>query len=321
VRDAFVGSRTERGGAVKQHRVKSSWRLFTAAGRFHAEFILSSRRFHPPRVEGMREMKSPRPINENTPPFPSVVCRLVDEDGRRAEEKRAATDASLRPVLTDLAGKAGLGGPCSTDRRMPHPLPIPRFNNHRVSAFYDWAYWLYPLVDGFCAPGRNRLLRSINQAPPGDLLEIGVGPGRHLRLYRNHKVTAIDCSATMVSSSRGFSPTTDVRQMDGEDLEFPDASYDYVVLCHVLSVTADPARMLAEAYRVLRPGGRVFVLNHETPSNGWRHVDHLLIPLARRLHFRSWFRLEEIPGVDRFRKRPLGRRGVFGLMSTYSLEK
>jgi len=42
---------------------------------------------------------------------------------------------------------------------------------------------------------------------------------------------------------------------------FPAASYHYVVLCHVLSVTPNPTRMLMEAYRILRPGGRVFVLD------------------------------------------------------------
>jgi phosphatidylethanolamine/phosphatidyl-N-methylethanolamine N-methyltransferase len=125
----------------------------------------------------------------------------------------------------------------------------------------------------------------------------------------------------MVSSSRYYSPGTDVWQMDGEELNFPDASYDYVTLCHVLSVTADPIRMLAEAYRVLRPGGRLFVLNHETPTNAWRHMDNILIPLAGWLRFRSWFRLEDISGVERFRKKRLESGGLFGLMNAYSLEK
>lgn len=194
-------------------------------------------------------------------------------------------------------------------------------DNSRISTFYDWVFWLYPLVDTVCAPARRRIIQHINELPAGRLLEIGVGPGHHLRLYRRHRITAIDCSAKMVSSSRNHCPETDVRQMDGEQLDFPDASYDYVTLCHVLSVTANPARMLAEIHRVLRPGGRLFVLNHETPANAWSHVETMLNPLAGWLRFRSSFRLDEVGGVERFRKRALGSAGAFGLIKAYSLEK
>lgn len=193
--------------------------------------------------------------------------------------------------------------------------------NLRIASFYDRFGWLYPLADGFCAPGRRRLIEHVNREPAGQLLEIGVGPGWHLPYYRGHQVTAIDCSTRMVASSRRCSPRAVVRQMDGERLDFADASFDYAILCHVLSVTENPAAMLAEARRVLRPGGRLFILNHETPANAWRHVDALLEPLARRLRFRSWFRIEAIAGVEQFRLRRLRAGGLFGLMQAYSLEK
>jgi len=193
--------------------------------------------------------------------------------------------------------------------------------NQRVARFYDRAGWLYPLVDCFCAAGRRRLIAQINAAPAGQLLEVGVGPGRHLRHYRRHEITAIDCSPRMVARCHRHAPDTEVRLMDGERLEFPAASFDYVALCHVLSVTTDPARLLAETHRVLRPGGTLFVLNHETPFNAWRHVDALLAPVAGWLRFRSRFRLMAIAGVERFRVRPLEAGGLFGLMHAYSLEK
>jgi len=193
--------------------------------------------------------------------------------------------------------------------------------NHRVANFYDRVHALYPLVECFCAPGRRRLIEHINQAPAGKLLEVGVGPGRHLRLYRQHEITAIDCSAKMVALCRRQAFGIDVRQMDGECLCFPDATFDYVAICHVLSVTMNPARMLAEAYRVLRPGGCVFVLNHQTPTNVCRYLDMLLDPLSDWCCFRSWFRLEDVHGVERFRISPLGTRSGFGLMAAHSLHK
>lgn len=190
-------------------------------------------------------------------------------------------------------------------------FPLP---NHRIARFYDRVGWLYPLVDRFCAPGRRRLIARINEEPPGRLLEVGVGPGAHLPLYRGHRITAIDCAERMVARSRCRLPGAEIRTMDGEDLDFGDASFDYVAMFHVLSVTSRPARLLAEAHRVLRPGGRLFVLNHETPANAWRHVEKLCMPLAQRLCFRSWFRLEEIPGVERFRSKHWEMRSGFGLM-------
>ena len=204
---------------------------------------------------------------------------------------------------------------------MPNRIACANLANRRAAAFYDRARWLYPLVDYFCGPARRRLIQQINREPAGRLLDVGVGPGRHLRLYRGHEVSAIDCSAGMIASCRRHAPRIAARVMDGEQLEFSDASFDYVALCHVLSVTADPARMLAEAHRVLRPRGRIFVLNHETPANAWRHVDALLSPLAHWLCFRSQFRLGDIPGIGRFRTQLLEARGGCRLMNAYSLEK
>lgn len=202
---------------------------------------------------------------------------------------------------------------------MPPPGIQP--GNRRVARFYDWVHPLYPLVDLFCAGARRRLIGEINRHPPGRLLEIGVGPGRHIPLYRGHTVTAVDCSAAMVASCRRVAPDVEARVMDGEALAFPAGCFDYVVLCHVLSVTTKASRLLAEAYRVLRLGGRVFVLNHETPTGLWRHLERLVLPMAGWLQFRSWFRLGEVAGVERFRCTRLTIRGCGGLMRAHLLTK
>ena len=222
------------------------------------------------------------------------------------------------PGLFTVLNCPQYGTPCSPPMRLDR-VSVPSANL-RAASFYDQFGWLYPLIDFFCAPGRGRLIAQINREPAGRLLEIGVGPGSHLRYYRGHHLTAIDCSARMVARSRRQRPDAIVRQMDGERMDFSDASFDYVTLCHVLSVTENPAAMLAEARRVLRPGGRLFVVNHETPANAWRHVEALFVPLARHLHFRPRFRIEDIDGVEGFRLRRLGV-GLFGLMAAYSLEK
>jgi phosphatidylethanolamine/phosphatidyl-N-methylethanolamine N-methyltransferase len=55
--------------------------------------------------------------------------------------------------------------------------------------------------------------------------------------------------------------------MNAEHLDFPDDSFDVVLLSYVLSVVGDPTRALAEAARVLAPHGSIWILGkvYETP--------------------------------------------------------
>lgn len=166
--------------------------------------------------------------------------------------------------------------------------------NQRTGAFYNWARRLYPFVEPFLSSTRNRLVASVNEQAPGELLEIGVGTGSHLRDYRASHVTGVDVSPGMVRMAQEYSRSIDseVKVMDGESLEFADEAFDRVVMAYVLSVTAHPERMLAEAWRVLKPGGFAFILNHETSVS-----PHGLVSRVRRwLHLRAQFRLADIPG-------------------------
>lgn len=166
--------------------------------------------------------------------------------------------------------------------------------NQSTGAFYNWARWLYPLVEPFLSSTRHRLVAAVNEQSPGGLLEIGVGTGSHLRGYRASKVTGVDVSLGMVHMAQEYSRAIDgeVKVMDGEALEFDDGAFDRVVMAYVLSVTAHPERMLAEAWRVLKPGGFAFILNHETSAS-----PHSLVSRVRRwLRLRAQFRLTDIPG-------------------------
>lgn len=166
--------------------------------------------------------------------------------------------------------------------------------NQSTAAFYDWARWLYPLVEPFLSSTRRRLVTAVNESTPGKLLEIGVGTATHLTDYRAAQVTGVDVSPGMVQMAQEQSKSIDgdVKVMDGEALEFGDSSFDQVVMAYVLSVTAHPERMLAEAWRVLKPGGVAFILNHETSAS-----PHGLVSRVRRwLRLRAQFRLADIPG-------------------------
>ena len=97
--------------------------------------------------------------------------------------------------------------------------------------------------------------------------------------------------------------------MDGESLLFPDESFDYVVLSHVITVVDDPERLLKETYRVLKADGRVFILNHFTPNNWLKHLDKSFQAIAKIFHFQSVFYIEpggneKLPAVKGNRLRP-----------------
>jgi len=75
----------------------------------------------------------------------------------------------------------------------------------------------------------------------------------------------------------------DLRLGDAQALEFPDESFDAVVCTLGLCTIPEPRRAVAEARRVLRPAGRLLLLEHvRSPVRAVRVVQHLLDPLSVR---------------------------------------
>jgi ArsR family transcriptional regulator len=99
------------------------------------------------------------------------------------------------------------------------------------------------------------------------LLDIGTGTGRLLELAapQADHVLGVDMSRDMLAlararlAERGLADRAAVRQADMYRLPFADASFDAVALQMVLHYAEDPAAALAEAARVLRPGGTLLV--------------------------------------------------------------
>src|SRR5688500_5992831 len=171
-----------------------------------------------------------------------------------------------------------------------------------VESFYNKFSFFYPLVDVFLRPQKKVLLNEINSLPDGNLLEIGVGNGAHLQLYKKHKVVGIDTSAAMLAIAGKHNPNNAaLLQMNGEALLFEDAQFDYVVLCHVIAVVDNPEQLLAEVFRVLKPNGRIFILNHFTPENWLKYIDHAFKFISRNFHFKSVFHLGEVKNISKFK--------------------
>lgn len=120
----------------------------------------------------------------------------------------------------------------------------------------------------------------------GDVLEVSVGTGRNLPLYsRDVRIAGVDISAGMLEIARkravDLGREVDLRIGDAQALEFPDSSFDTVVCTLALCTIPDPRAAVGEMLRVLRPGGRVLLLEHvRSPGLIIRTIQRALEPLT-----------------------------------------
>ncbi len=125
----------------------------------------------------------------------------------------------------------------------------------------------------------------------GMVLELAVGTGLNLPLYpdRVRHVLGIDLSEAMLDHARArlralrLDDRVQVRRGDVQHLDLADASVDTVVATYALCTVPDPRATLLEARRVLRPGGRLLLVEHGPSRSAWlRAVQHALNPLTIR---------------------------------------
>ncbi len=150
---------------------------------------------------------------------------------------------------------------------------------------------------------RAQAVRYINQRG-GAVLEVGVGTGLALDRYGpDLQVTGIDFSEAMLDKARArvrdrrLAHVRQLRQMDARRLDFADASFDTVAAMHVLSVVPEPARVMAEIARVLRPGGEVVIVNHFAREKGvLAALERWTAPMSGLLGWHSDFPMALVSG-------------------------
>jgi ubiquinone/menaquinone biosynthesis C-methylase UbiE len=124
----------------------------------------------------------------------------------------------------------------------------------------------------------------------GEVLEVAVGTGRNLPFYpQGTRLTGIELSPAMLGIARTRAAELgmerlDLREGDAHELPFADGSFDTVVCTLGLCSIPDDRRAVSEMARVLRPGGRLLLLDHVRAASGpVRAVQRALETVTLRL--------------------------------------
>ena len=117
---------------------------------------------------------------------------------------------------------------------------------------------------------RRRFFEKINADTPKTIIEIGVGTGKNLPYYRGQHLTGIDISDRMLKSARlknqKLKKGADLRVADAQALPFADGSFDAALATFVFCSVPDPVKGLREVKRVVKNGGKIYLMEHVRPT-------------------------------------------------------
>lgn len=158
--------------------------------------------------------------------------------------------------------------------------------------------------------GLDRQRRRLFQGVTGHVLDVACGAGANFASLRDaHHITAVDLSLGMLNIARRKAEelglTIDLRAMDAGALEFADNSFDVVISALSTCTFPDPVTALREMGRVVKPDGRILLLEHGRSS--WGLIGHHQDRTAHR-HF-------EVAGC-RWNQEPLDLVRAAGLTVT-----
>lgn len=164
----------------------------------------------------------------------------------------------------------------------PQATATIRARYNRIAPIYDW---LEAILEGTFKLWRKQLWSQAT----GKILEVGVGTGKNFPYYpRGAPITGIDLAERMLARARErahkLGMSLDLRQGDVQSLDFPDNSFDTAVATFVFCSVPDPICGLRELNRVVKPGGKILLLDHvrlDKPIIG--NVMDLIDPVISRL--------------------------------------
>ncbi len=146
-------------------------------------------------------------------------------------------------------------------------------NNKKIQNRYNRISKVYDLIEKpmesmSMSKWRTELIEKIEGR---EVLEVGVGTGKNLLYYpETLNITGIDFSKNMLEKARN--KVKDIKnikliEMDAQDMEFEDNTFDTVITSCVFCSVPDPVKGLEEIRRVCKNNGKIIMLEHMRSNN------------------------------------------------------
>ncbi len=170
---------------------------------------------------------------------------------------------------------------------------------------------------------RTAMVEHITGTEAGLVLDVACGPARVSRAIAeatSAHVIGLDLSESMLSQGRTNVAANALEDRitlvlgRGEQLPFPDATFDALTFTYLLRYVSDPAATVAELARVVKPGGPISSLEFAVPTAPWWRIawwcyTRIILPIAGFITGgRAWFRVGRFlgPSIDtHYRKYPV----------------
>jgi demethylmenaquinone methyltransferase / 2-methoxy-6-polyprenyl-1,4-benzoquinol methylase len=159
---------------------------------------------------------------------------------------------------------------------------------------------------------RRTMVAALQAGPEDRVLDVATGTGlvaRALKLRYGCRIVGLDQSEQMLSRARPLvGPVYEqVVRGEAERLPFADGEFDALTFTYLLRYVDDPAATMRELARVVRPGGRIAMLEFHVPARpllypAWWLYTRVGLPGLGRLVSRDWYEVGRFlgPSIDSF---------------------
>ncbi len=166
----------------------------------------------------------------------------------------------------------------------------------QVEEMFDRIAGRYDLMNRFLSGGidigwRKKAIRSLREDHPKQILDVATGTADMAiltwKLLKPEKITGIDLSTQMLEVGRqkiekeGLANHIQLLKGDAEAINFPNASFDGIMVAFGVRNFENLEKGLGELLRVLKPGGKLVVLEFSRPRNsGFRTIYNLYMNIV-----------------------------------------
>jgi demethylmenaquinone methyltransferase / 2-methoxy-6-polyprenyl-1,4-benzoquinol methylase len=158
---------------------------------------------------------------------------------------------------------------------------------------------------------RGAMVDAVGPRPGQHVLDVATGTGMVARAMarRGAQVTALDQSEAMLAVARTHHDDQGITFVQGEAerLPFPDASFDALTFTYLLRYVDDPTATLKELARVVKPQGRIGMVEFGVPDNPvlkelWHAHTRVGLPALGRLVSPAWYEVGRFlgPNIEQF---------------------